>query len=200
MSGKHQKPLYAFAGDVFFTRSESVLGRLIRWAETDPGEEKTWANHTGVVVEDGWLVPPDPAKPCELAVVVEALWHVKKWEWWTAHKAEVLAGQRIKAFGPREPRTANEWSAFLDSAESFTGDRYGWWKLFAHLGDRALFKGKKVISKALFIDRRPICSYLAAVAQAAQGLGFGMEPRAATPDEMLDFCESRQGKAVWIER
>jgi hypothetical protein len=52
MSGKHQKPLYAFVGDTFFTRSNSRLGRAIRWAEKDPGEEETWTNHTGVVVQE----------------------------------------------------------------------------------------------------------------------------------------------------
>jgi hypothetical protein len=197
---KHQKPLYAYAGDVFFTRSESMLGKLIRWAETDPGEEKTWTNHTGVVVEDGWLVPPSPSKPCQEAVVVEALWHVKKWEWWEAHWKEVMEGQRIVAFGPRDPRNAEEQLRFREVAESFVGDRYGWWKLGAHLLDRAIFKGRKVISKMLFIDKRPICSYLAAKAQEAQGMGFGVKPEAADPDEMLDFCQSKLGKQAWIKR
>lgn len=193
----HQRPLYAYQGDTFFTRSDSLLGRLIRWVETDPKEEKTWANHTGVVVKSGWLVPPDPSKPTKLAVVVEALWHVKEWEWWTAHKNEVLNGQRIVAYGPLEPRTAEERAAFLETAQSFVGARYGWWKLFAHAIDRAVFKGKKRVSRLLFMKGRPICSFLSAIANAAQNMSFGMKPEAADPDEMLDNC---QKLGPWLKR
>jgi len=202
---RKQRAIYAHEGDVFFTRSNSMLGRLIRWAETDPDEEGTngaWANHTGVVVQDGWIVPPSDDAPHQvaLAVVVEALWKTKKWEWWKAHRAQVMDGQRIKVFGPREPRTKWEKVCFQNAAAEYVGDTYGWWKLGAHLLDRVLFKGKKTLSKLLRIDNRPICSYLAAKCQAAQGMTFGMEPQAADPDEMLDFCESPKGRILWIER
>lgn len=198
--GKHQSPLYAYAGDVFFTRSESLLGRLIRWAQTDPKEEKTWANHMGVVVADGWLVPPSDERGWPLAIVVEALWTVKYWSWWNAHKDEVLNGQRIKAFGPKEPRTATERLEFNLVAMSYVGDRYGWWKLGFHLADRFFFKGKKKLSRLLRIDNRPICSYLAAKAEEAHGMDFGMPPQAVDPDEALDYCQSPAGKVQWISR
>lgn len=197
---KRQGPLYAFQGDVFFTRSTSLLGRLIRWAETEPGEGRTWTNHTGVVVKDGWLVPPlIGSYPDELAVVVESLWHTERQEWWTAHRKEVLQGQRIRAFGPREPRTRDEREAFLRVAHSFVGDRYGWWKLIGFLVKRAT-KGKIDPTQAYFIDSRPICSYTAAKSEAAQGMWFGMEPQAADPDEMLDYCESEEGQRFWLRR
>jgi len=199
MTGKKQLPLYAFRGDTFFTRSDSVLGKVIRWAETDPGEEKTWANHTGVVVKDGWLVPPSEAyKTPVLAVVVEALAHVMHQVWWTAHKDEVLKGQRIVAYGPVEPRTMEEFAAFKFYAMSKVGARYGWWKLLFHGADRLFFKGKKRLSKLLRVDSRPICSYLAAEANFEQAMTFGMSPQAATPDEMLDYCETNQ--EVWGKR
>jgi hypothetical protein len=143
---------------------------------------------------------PSYADPRPLAKVIESLWHTEHHVWWTAHKEEVLEGQRIRAFGPREPRTDEERRAFLSTAMSFVGKRYGWWKLFVHLWDRVKHGGKKRASKKLFIDGRPICSYSAAKANAVQNIGFGMEPQAATPDEMLDFCESKRGKIVFIER
>lgn len=186
---KHQRPLYAFVGDTFFTRSDSILGELIRWAERDEGEAPTWTNHTGVVVGEGFLVPHTDADP--LATVVESLWHTHRHEWWKAHREEVMDGQRIRCFGPKEPRTDAERRAFLSSAMYFVGKRYGWWKLPLHLVGLGRF---------LRIDSRPICSYTAAVVNAAQNIGFGMKPREATPDPMLDFCESKRGKHVFVER
>ena len=47
--------LKAEVGDVFFTRSESLLGAAIRWVERGPKEEKSWANHTGLVTKAGAL-------------------------------------------------------------------------------------------------------------------------------------------------
>jgi hypothetical protein len=191
-------PLYAQAGDVFFTHSSSLLGRLIRWAESDPGE-RAWANHVGIVVSPGWLVPPSnpPAGSIfqfDLAVVVESLWHTEKWVWWENHKKEI--GNEIRVYrtplvqAQLEDTLRLALELILDRADEFVGLKYGWWKLFAHLGDRYWFKGKKTISNFLRVDKRPICSYTAAKSFAAGFVFFGdMEPEAADPDEMMDYCE-----------
>jgi len=194
-----------------------MLGRLIRWGETDPGETPAWTNHAGVVVETGWLVPPyidvleaggtvsfvgedgvSPDPGPKMAVVVEALWHTRK-------GPLKLNGVEVRVFRPVPPYTPEEKAAFVANAEIYIGDRYGWWKLLFQLGDRAFFKGRKVLSDLAFINKdRPICSYVAAmVNNAARPLGshipgceywplFGMlPPEAADPDTMLDFCEKR---------
>lgn len=190
------KPIYARAGDVFFTRSNSILGRLIRWAETDPGEEPTWANHTGVVVEDGWIVPPPWAfepgadlihEYTRLAVVVEALWHVRRG---TLNPNNV----DVRVFRPVPAYSAAELVRFRREAGRYVGDKYGWWKLLFHLADRAIFKGRKVLSQTLHVDERPICSYLAAKVHevARPGEWFGVRPEVATPDEMLDFVQNSE--------
>lgn len=190
--------IWAEAGDVFFTRSQGLLGRAIRWAESDPEETNgTWTNHTGVVVARGWIIPPDTDANV-FAVVIEALGHVRRQEWWTAHKREVQAGtQIIRVFRPVPGLELRNLVGLLREAESYLGDRYGWWKLLFHLTDRVLFKGEKRVSRLLRIDSRPICSYLAAKSFYAAGRTFGMPPQQADPDEMMDYCLGNPGE--WKE-
>ena len=204
-----KEALYAMAGDTFFTHSSTLLGRLIRWGETDPGEAKdTWANHTGVVVQSGWIggCPGfDALGPREgvQAVVIEALGHVRRCPL-DVSKIEVRVFRPIPAY------TAAELGKFTLTAESYVGATYGWWKLLFQLADRQFFKGKKVLTTALHLDSRPICSYLAGrVNQWAQSkeriiarvsahvnrddngsayYSFGMPPQAADPDEMMDYA------------
>ena len=47
-------------------------------------------------------------------------------------------------------------------------------------------------------DKRPICSYLAAKVCAVVGSTFGVDPQAADPDEMLDYCVANADE--WEER
>lgn len=186
MSPAPQNP-FILPGDVFFTRSSSMLGRLIRWAETDPGEEETWANHTGLFVSAGYLWPGHSKM---LAMCVESLWQTKHWTWWEGHKNEPGNTIRIYRYIGLRPGDAR---AIVSRAKSFVGDRYGWWKLGAHLIDRVLFKGKKTTSNLLRVDSRPICSYTAAKSLADGGVFFGtMAPEAADPDEMMDWCSHAQ--------
>ena len=188
------KPFQVAKGDTFFTRSNSWLGRLIRWGEKDPGEEAAWTNHAGVVVEDGWI--GDPGIPgYKEAIVIEALSTVRK-------GPLKLNGVDVRVFRPIPVYTPMEKVYFVTEANKFLGEKYGWWKLFLQLGDRAIFRGRKVLSNISFIDKRPICSYLSAkVNNAARKLGskgpgyaywplYGLLlPEAADPDTMLDFCE-----------
>lgn len=161
------------AGDIFFTRSQSLLGRAIRWVEHDPNEPNgVWANHTGLFVGDGTVLD---------APVVEALWKVRK------GPLQFGQGVAVAVFRPTALSHSQQYRLGV-VAESFVGATYGWWKLLFHLADRAFFKGKKVLSRFLFKDNRPICSYLAAHAYNAVGISFGMDPDAADPDEMMDYC------------
>jgi len=180
--------IYALAGDIFFTRSRSLLGRLIRWAETDPNEPNgVWANHVGVVVSPGWIVPPPLDRQFAQAVVVESLWKTEKWAWWDNHKNEV--GLEIRVY--RKPNLNFEQLIRIEAeADKYVGKTYGWPKLFVHLADRVLFGGHKTLSNFLFYEKRPICSYTVAHAFAAGSVGFGMHPNAADPDEMSDYCEA----------
>jgi hypothetical protein len=104
----------------------------------------------------------------------------------------------VRVFGPVPPYTPDELQVFVAAADEFVGAKYGWWKLGFHLLDRAIFKGRKVLSALLRVDKRPICSYLAARVCATVGSDFGMVPQAATPDEMLDYALATPDE--WEER
>ncbi len=181
-------PIWGLPGDIFFAHGEGVLAALIRWAETDPGEVNgTWANHMGVVVEEGWLIPPEELD-MPLAVVVEALNVVEKVPWWKRHFKEYQDGYRIRVFRHIPSPTLEQEIIFNRVADEFVGDKYGWWKLGFHLLDRLIFKGKKVLSSLLFLDRRPICSYASGLIAASIGWSFGLKPEALDPDEAMDYC------------
>lgn len=200
------KPVYALAGDVFFTRSSTLLGRLIRWGEKDKGEvEATWANHAGVVVADGWIGTPasslpGASDPRPQAVVIEALWKTRK-------GPLKVNGTEVRIFRPVPGWTASELAVFLDAAETFVGNTYGWWKLGFQLADKIV--GRKLFTTLLHKDGRPICSYLMAkVVGAAESVerimarigvlgktlngrayfAFGIPPQTVDPDEAMDFC------------
>ena len=201
------KAVFAEAGDTFFTRSNTILGRLIRWGETDKGETKdTWTNHTGVVIQSGWIGEPLSGTalrvlgPSRQAVVIEALW--------TSRRGPLkLNGVDVRVFRPIPRYSPAELGRFTLEAERYVGARYGWWKLGAQLLDKSIFGGRKVLTTALYLDSRPICSYLAGkVNAAAESLeravarlkilkdpalaayAFGIPPQSADPDEMMDFC------------
>ncbi len=182
------KAIWANVGDTAFTRSNSLLGRLIRWGEREKGEEAPWTNHALVVVEDGWIGQcPMDGYGHPQAVVVEALWKTRKgtWEGWKE-------GTDIRVFRPVTAYTEEEKSRFVADANHYVGDKYGWWKLGGFLIKRATGIN---VPELFFIDDRPICSFLAAkVNDAARRRvpfgwrGFGMDPQAADPENMLDFC------------
>jgi hypothetical protein len=180
--------MYVHRGDTFFTRSDSWLGRLIRWGETERGETPSWTNHTGVVVKAGHI-----DKGVYAAEVVEALGHVRR-------GPLRLNGVAVRVFRPVPDYTEEEKMRLIAEAQSHIGERYGWWKLAGFLIKRATGLD---VPRLFFIRDRPICSYLAAWAneaarpRSAEWPGFGMAPQAADPDEMLDFCETHP--EFWME-
>ena len=143
--------LYAKRGDVFFTHSNTLLGRVIRWGEQDKTDKgaASWANHTGVVVEAGWIGTTLPQ-----ATVVEALWKTRR-------GPLVLNGTDVRIFRPVPAWTEQELQVFVTTANGYVGATYGWWKLLVQLADKQLFGGRKVLTTGLYRDDRPICSYLA---------------------------------------
>lgn len=183
------KPIYARAGDTFFTRSNSLLGKAIRWGEQDCDEkEPSWTNHSGVVVADGWIGNEAQLRQENrpVAVVVEALWKTRR-------GPLKVNGTEVRVFRPKPAYAGDELQLFALLAAHYVGDTYGWWKLLGFLLKRATC-GKIDITNFYFIDSRPICSYLAAHVndaarkRSASWPGFGMDPDAADPDGMMDFC------------
>lgn len=164
-------------GDIVFTRGDSILARAIRWAERGPGEPPSETNHVGVITKAGSLVG---------AEVTEALWRVTTSPMHKYHK-----NGKVAVFRPLNVED-EDLEEIRAEALSHVGETYGWWKLIFHLLARVT--GIKRFKQVFFIDSRPICSMLVALAYEKAGFTFGVSGRSADPDEMMDFCLSHAGK------
>ena len=171
----HGLHLRVLPGDIVLTRSRSWLGRAIRRLTRDRGEAATEVNHVGIVVKAGANLTA--------AVIVEALLEVRM------HPVGVQYGTGHSAIAVFRPVTLKpaEITKVVEAAESFVGRRYGALKLVLHLLDWCL-GGRFVFRRFGALDRFPICSYLVARSFSAAGLDFGVADRAASPDDIWDFC------------
>lgn len=180
--------IWARPGDVGFTQGCGWLQGAIRLATRGPREEKTWANHALMFTTRGGVGPG--LAPDRQAYAVEALWHVEVNPWYERHRKD--HGTKLRVYRPTFLSPA-ERERVVETALAHVGERYGWWKLAAHLADRVLFDDRKVVSSFLRVDSRPICSYLVARAYEVAGhpKAFGPIPAAAQdPDEMMDFVDN----------
>jgi hypothetical protein len=161
------------AGDVVLTRSGGIVGWAIRLFTRRIGESRTRASHTGIIVEGG---------PLESAIIVEALATVKRHRLWGRYTG---ANHEVAVFRPLN-LTAPDLALVVAKAETYVGRRYGYLKLLAHWLDWVL-QGAYVFRRLANQDRYPICSWVVAHAFAAAGKHFGVDPGAATPDDIWDF-------------
>jgi hypothetical protein len=213
--------LWAEAGDTIFTRSNSLLGRLIRWGEQEKGEEPSVTNHSLVCTKSGWIRRPENPllNVGPDAEIVEALWKTRR-------GPLKLNGTDVFVFRPIPPYNEQELEHFRHEAATYVGKTYGWWKLGGFLVKK-MSKGKVDPTKWYFIKDRPICSFLAGwVNQKAQSVQrilarqqkhaalvdtvelkhealrlaqfpFGMPPQACDPDEQMDYCQRHTEE--WME-
>ena len=165
--------------DLIFTHSDRTLGKLIQWAERASHEIPTYANHVAIINEN--------------LSVVEALNHVKctPWPEWVGN-SDNFQIWRLKSLNPV---LRNQ---ICVKANSYIGRDYGYLKLLAHFGDglfRKLFDKEVYFFRRLaFMDKYPICSWVASFAYASAGIKFGCAPEFADPDMMCDFV---QGQKQW---
>jgi len=165
-------------GDVFLTRSTSLLGRLIRCCTRSFGESRSKVNHVGIVVKAGSMVD---------AVVVEALIKVRRhrlWEQYGPPKKDHIAVYRATNVLPEEMKV------IVAEAEEQVGKRYGFGKILAHFLDWLLI-GAYVFRRLTQNGDYPICSWLVAHAYAKAGYDFGTPAGAADPDDIWDFVVTR---------
>lgn len=168
------------AGDVFLTRGSGLVSRLIRFFTRSFGEPRTRANHVGVVVRGG---------PFGEAVVVEALRTVKR-----RRLVKGYAGTRnhVAVFRPIN-LTDDERRVIVHAAQAYVGRKYGYLKILTHSLDW-LLQGAYVFRRLTDSDNYPICSWVVAHAFAKAGKDFGVEPGAASPDDIWDFCVEETDK------
>jgi hypothetical protein len=185
------------AADIILTRSNTFLGRVIRLAERRPGDPAKY-NHVGIVARSG-LLRPEAREFWSGAAMVEALWHVRFGEVWDFYGPPAGPNRPIVAVYRPTNVPSNDRSAIAAAAEEHVGQRYGWWKLAAPLGDSMLsavtpFRDVRLFRRLLFADSRPICSYLVAKAYASRGYDFGVPAGTATPDDVHDYVERELGR------
>jgi hypothetical protein len=180
-------------GDIFLSRSKSLLGGAIRYFERGRGEETAQVNHTGLFLggDNGefWST-------LDRAISIEALAFVRHGIFWDFYhddpKVEVAIYRDITL-------TDAERAVIRASALGYKGQLYGGFKLFLHLGDwalaRALFRRDVYAFRRLArIDWAPICSYLVAKGYGTVGRHFGVAENAATPDDIWDFVRAHPEK------
>jgi len=158
--------------DLVFTSPTSFFGNGIGWATRGKGEGATWAKHVGgfvgsdQVVESLWRTVQHPLS--EVSVPLQVWRHISLTDW--------------------------DRAVIATKARSYVGAPYGGAKIITHLGDALLgklFGGNPYVFRRLaHRDDYPICSWTWAWSFAEIGYLFGVEPRAAQPDDMHDWCAS----------
>src|SRR5262245_34380705 len=164
-------------GDIVLTRGVGLLGQAIRFFTRHIGESRTKVNHTGIVVQGGSF---------EEAVMVEALRRVER------HRLiDEYGGERDEVAIFRPLRLSHlQIEHIVRTANGYVGRTYGYGKIVLHALDWAL-QGAYVFRRLGRMDDYPICSWLVAHAYAAAGVYFGVDPGAATPDDIWDYVHAR---------
>jgi hypothetical protein len=168
-------------GDIFLTRGNALISRLIRFFSTKIGESRTMVNHVGVVVEEGTL---------QTCVVVEALSRVKHhklWEQYGPPDNDSVAIYRSINL------TSEEIDKIVKYANKQVGRKYGYFKIVTHLLDWFFF-GVYFFRRFTNNGQYPICSWLVAYAFAEADKNFDVAPGAAEPDDIWDFVNKNKDK------
>lgn len=166
-------------GDVFFTRSKTFLGKLIRTCTRIIGESRTKANHVGIV---RLALAGGP----QHTLVIEALSRVKMHRFedqYDPRKTDIWVYRHLGLSRSRKARIAGR-------AMSYVGATYGYVKIVAHLLDWCLL-GAYVFRRIFASDRYPICSWLAEHALAAGGVRL-MPHFGASPDDLWDVVANSE--------
>ena len=170
--------------DIIFTPGTG----LIRFFQTAPGEDPTWAGHV--------------AGLGAVSLVVEAKWKVttSAWDQWRENAPAFEVWRHTGL-------TLNQRADVAAYALSFVDEsiHYGWWKLGLHLGDWALAWARYgltlgacqgeayALRRLMFANSFPICNWVWAMSyQEAIGYRFGVKAAWTTPDTMHDHVEESE--------
>lgn len=162
-------------GDVFCTRGESLLSKLIRACTRSRGEPETRVNHVGIVVKAGTL---------KTAVVVEALITVQQHTLWSQYGPP--CPDQVVIYRPQGLFPV-ELQHMAAKAMSYVGRKYGWGKLVTHFLDWCC-GGIYLFRRINHSDRYPICTWLLEEAAEEARLDFGVPKGSTQPDDVDDYC------------
>jgi hypothetical protein len=159
--------------DIFLTRGSGFVAKAIRFFTQSFGEDRTKANHVGIIVEPGTV---------HTAMEVEALTMVRRHPLFRYTKKRTTG---VAVFRPIS-LTDGERDKIVEKANDYVGRKYGWTKIVTHMMDWGL-KGAYVFRRLTHDDNYPICSWVVAYAYDAAGRRFGVDPGAADPDDIWDY-------------
>jgi len=158
-------------GDTAHVNNITTFANLIRPCTRGRGERETWATHTEVCLDEANMIGA-LGKGVRIA-------NIKEWMKRNP-KAQVVITR------------STEFNAATSEMERlllrYDRRKYGYDKIIAHyldhlIGDRYFFR------KILFMQRYPICSWIPASAYwDCFQYKFGVEPDAASPDDIADHC------------
>jgi len=161
-----------------------VLERSLKKARRI-GEAPTQVNHVGLIVEGG---------PISDAVIVESLSRTLRRKLVDGYNGKNAPD--VAVFRPIDI-TPEEVAIIVAKAEDYVGRTYGYFKVLTCLADWFLFE-KYVFRRLSRTDNFPMCSWLVAHAEAKVNRFFGVDPGAATPDDIWDFCVAHPEKYALV--
>lgn len=186
----------AQCGDIFLTRSYSLLGRAIRYFERSKGESPSKVNHTGLVVGSNFGNP----------IIVEALSRVRLISLLDGYGN---TGVDVWVYRHRDMSEAKAHK-MREFAFGQVGRSYGFLKLFGHLGDWALTRLRFWSKHDVYFVRRlcrlekyPICSWLVGYALETVNIfvndseNNAISPRILTPDDIWDDANWQGQDRYW---
>lgn len=161
--------------DIVLTQGHTFTSRAIRFFTRGPCEPRSQVNHVGIVVKAG--------RPPAEAIIVEAL--LNKVRRHSLGKHYGNGRSDVAIYRPTNLSCADK-QKILKAAEGYIGKSYGIGKILLHFLDWFLL-GRNVFRRLGRIDKRPICSWLVAHSYETANKHFGVDPGAATPDDIWDF-------------
>lgn len=152
-------------GDLLLARTNNRIGYAIRYLTRHLGESRSRVNHAGIVWDERNSIEANPPRAgfCSL----------------TGRKDKIAIFRHKRGFALAH--------GVLTAASDMVGWKYGTcalimsaldWLLFEHYVFRRLTRNSIV------------CSTLVARAYASVGIKFGVDPCAATPDDLWDWVKS----------
>jgi len=163
------------AGDIVFTRSPRLFGKLIRVCTRSFGESRTKVNHVGGIVKGGKVTQ---------AVIVEALHKVVRRNLWVAYGPsceDEICIYRYKHL------TKEQETIIVETRESYVGKVYGYLKIATHFLDW-MFLGTYCFRRLTNSDNYPICSWTEEHSYRKAGIDFG---KGASPDDIWDYVTEK---------
>jgi hypothetical protein len=171
--------------DIFLTKGPGFISKAIRFFTRTFGESRTRVNHVGLIVS---------GNDVKDAIAVEALSKVLRHKLWGQYgpprKDSVAIYRPINL-------THEEVEKVTKAADDYVGRKYGVLKIVAHFLDW-LLQGMYVFRRLTNNDNYPICSWVVAHAFKKAEKYFGVDPGAASPDDIWDFVTENKDKYACI--